>query len=116
MIRVVGCHRRDVFTLSMLGHAGYAEKGDDIVCAGASALEHSLAATLRLLEVPELQVDLKDGQANISCRIDSATVHVLFYQALVGLILMQQEYPAYIRVVTAGFFEGDVFDKEEEIA
>ena len=113
MIRVIGCHKKDVFVLTMQGHAGYAEKGRDIVCAGASALLHSLAATLKLLELPQLRVELADGQARISCRVESATVHALFYQTLVGLILLQQEYPDNIHVNTAGFFEGDLYTEEE---
>ena len=115
MIRVIGCHRKDVFVLTMQGHAGYAEKGHDIVCAGASALVQSLAATLKLLELPQLQVELADGQSRVSCRVESTAVHALFYQTLVGLILLQQEYPDNIHVNTAGFFEGD-FYTEEEIA
>ncbi|MBQ8143198.1 MAG: ribosomal-processing cysteine protease Prp [Butyricicoccus sp.] len=122
MIRVIGCHRENVFVLTMHGHAGYAEKGQDIVCAGASALLHSLIATLRLLEVPHLHVELQEGCARVSCRIESVTVHALFYQALVGMILLQQEYPENIRVNTAGFFEGDLEreteteEEEKEIA
>lgn len=116
MIRVIGCHKKDVFVLTMQGHAGYAEKGKDIVCAGASALLHSLAATLKLLDVPHLQVDLRDGSARLSCRGDSMLVHALFYQALVGMILLQQEYPDHIRVNTAGFFAGDLYEEEEASA
>lgn len=116
MIRVIGCHRGDVFLMTMQGHAGYAEKGQDIVCAGASALLHSLAATLQLLEAPHLQLELGCGSGRLSCRGDSMLVHTLFYQALVGMILLQQEYPGHIEVNTAGFFEGDLFEKEEASA
>lgn len=116
MIRAIGCHKKGVFVLTMQGHAEYAEAGRDIVCAGASALLHSLVATLRLLEVPHLQAHLADGRARVSCRIDSVTVHALYYQTLVGLILLQQEYPDNIRVNTAGFFEGDLYAEEEESA
>lgn len=112
MIRAIGCHKNDIFVLTMQGHAGYAEKGRDIVCAGASALVHSLAATLKLLELPSLRVELADGMARVSCRVESGTVHALFYQTLVGLILLQQEYPNNIHVNTAGFFEGDLYSKE----
>lgn len=112
MIRVIGCHRGDVFILTMQGHAGYAEPGKDIVCAGASALLHSLAATLKLLDVPGLQVELGYGSGRLSCRGDSFLVHTLFYQALVGMILLQQEYPDHIQVNTAGFFEGDFYEEE----
>ena len=116
MIRVIGCHKKNVFVLTMQGHAGQAEEGRDIVCAGASALVHSLAATLRLLEVPELHTELAKGYARVSCRIDSVTVHALYYQTLVGLILLQQEYPENIHVNTAGFFEGDLYTEEEKSA
>ena len=42
MIRVVFTDRR----MTVQGHAGYAEKGKDIVCAAVSALVYALIATL----------------------------------------------------------------------
>ena len=42
MIRVVFTDRR----MTVTGHAGYAEKGKDVVCAAVSALVYALIATL----------------------------------------------------------------------
>ena len=42
MIRVVFTDRR----MTVQGHAGYAEKGKDVVCAAVSALVYALIATL----------------------------------------------------------------------
>lgn len=43
MIRAVFTHRR----VTLTGHAGYAPRGQDIVCAAASALVYALIAALQ---------------------------------------------------------------------
>lgn len=117
MIRVVGCHREDTLILLVNGHAGFAREGNDIVCAGASALVHGLAGTLRMLDAPALRVSLEKGRAQISCQSESVLLRAAFYQALIGLVLLEQEYPKHIRVSTSGFFRGDDDDNQgKEIA
>lgn len=46
MTKVLCCEKDDGFIIEVAGHAGYAEKGKDIVCAGISALCQALYMTV----------------------------------------------------------------------
>lgn len=54
------------YTVSIDGHAGSAEKGNDLICAAVSALAHTLEANLRQLEsvgaLEKMAADLTDGK------------------------------------------------------
>lgn len=85
--RIEGCH-----VLSMRGHAGYADKGGDIVCAGVSAITYALLGWLanhdpgqfyRVVEPGETMIIVQEGRD-----IDTA-----FSVALIGLAQIAQKYP-----------------------
>ena len=47
MIRINYCREEDRHRLTVDGHAGYAEHGRDIVCAGVSAISFALLGYLQ---------------------------------------------------------------------
>lgn len=51
--------------LTIDGHAGYAEKGKDIVCAAASALAQGLVHSLSVLTDDETSVEVEDGHIKL---------------------------------------------------
>ena len=73
MIHIRARRQEDGMELSAVGHASYAPRGQDIVCAGVSALLYGFIAYLESLspiategaaasgEVPHLQVTESDG-------------------------------------------------------
>jgi uncharacterized protein len=46
-------------SLSVFGHSGFNNKGNDIVCAGVSTLVQTMAISLNLL--PDVDVDFEDN-------------------------------------------------------
>lgn len=92
---------RAVFTgpccLTVNGHAGQAEEGKDIVCAGVSALVYALAYTLTKLEPKELDITLQKGHAEIRCRPSKQTAQA-FTQTKYGLMLIMNGYGEYLDV------------------
>ena len=87
----------DRSVLDMEGHADY-NPGNDIVCAGASAVVNALAGWLvnsgdKLTGKPEIVME--SGRAHISAR-GGVAVHEAFKQALCGLANIQQSYPKNI--------------------
>ena len=50
----------------MEGHAGYAARGSDIVCAAASILFYTLANYLSARKEAEVQVTKRNGDAPVS--------------------------------------------------
>lgn len=86
------------FRLQATGHAGY-HPGDDIVCAGCSALVYALAGALRGLSghVSELSVQLEPGDALISAQGDSSAA-ACFQMAETGLRQIAAAYPQWVSV------------------
>ncbi len=89
--------RRDGITVK--GHAGYAEPGKDIVCAGATALTQTLIKSMKDLTddkieyviSPEGRVDIQYG--NLSER-SKALVDSFF----IGICMIADEFPENIRI------------------
>ncbi len=76
---------RDALTLTLTGHAEYAPKGQDIVCAGVSTLVYTLINGCR-------------------CEIVGATVRVkddrrVYDAVLTGLKMISEKFPKNLRVV-----------------
>ena len=55
--------RKDGIEIS--GHAGYAETGKDIVCAGVTALTQTLIRSLEHLTRDEIEYKISSGRADI---------------------------------------------------
>lgn len=52
-------------SLTIEGHAGYAEKGKDIVCAAVSVLAQGLIHSLCALTEDEISVKVEDGHIKL---------------------------------------------------
>lgn len=91
--------------LTLKGHAGQAEHGQDIVCASASILAYTVAQIVKAMEqhgdlVGKPTINLDEGDAMISCRCREADVfgelvHT-FFVAHVGYLLLAHNYPEYV--------------------
>ena len=75
--------------LEVRGHAGYADKGEDIVCAAVSILAYTFI-TLNDVEVIEYTVD------TIVVEYDKDT-DISFIKT--GFALIEKEYPDNVRIV-----------------
>ena len=92
-------YQRDENThhLHICGHAGYAEHGRDIVCAGVSALSFALLDYLRQTGTPVEEAACRRGRLDLRCRggeqADSA-----FDMALCGWRQIAETYPQWVEV------------------
>jgi hypothetical protein len=78
-----------------IGHSGYAEAGEDIVCAAISVLVINTVNSLELLagEQPVLVTDEKEGL--IDCRLDSGCnekAALLLDSMILGLQEIRRQY------------------------
>lgn len=89
------------FELTLEGHAGYAPRGYDIVCAGASMLLYALAGTLEA-RGDKAEVTLEPGRGQVACA-GGGEVGALFEMAAVGLCQLAESYPDNITIRTEGF-------------
>lgn len=91
------------------GHAGWAPKGEDLVCAGVSTLVNSLSeAVLKLYEqgmlrrYPRAQIDA--GKAEIIARPKAGFFRetaLLYWLTEVGMAMLEENFPECVKVEEA---------------
>ena len=110
MIEVVITKREGTLSLRLVGHAGYAEHGKDIVCASASILVYTVAQMVadlheqgRLAEEPMIR--LEDGDAVIRVKPNAwgmADACHTFFMAQTGFELLESNYPVNLQLTKLG--------------
>ena len=85
--------------LSIAGHAGYAENGSDIVCAGVSAIAYALLGFLENDDdvVYEDEPICEEGRLEIDCR-GGDRANAAFDMAMIGLLQIAEQYPRCVSV------------------
>ena len=89
---------------SVSGHSGYAEAGQDIVCAAVSAVVEMAEATINDVCGAKAKVRVKEEDARITLTLPAVCDEEESIQAvLAGLLLylcnLRDEYPDYIEVL-----------------
>lgn len=85
--------------LTIQGHAGFSEHGNDIVCAGASAIAYTLLGYLANCEdVIDINYVDRSGDFSLVCKGDSIRVQTAFEMALIGFMQLEGTYPQCVRV------------------
>ena len=85
-------------SISVKGHAHYAEPGKDIVCAAVSTLAQTLVASILETTTDEIQCDMQPGSVEIKYGALSETAQLLVKSFFVGINLIADSYPDYVRV------------------
>ncbi len=81
------------------GHAGYAEKGKDIICAGVSALSQTCMQSIIELTQDEPIYFETDGYMDMRCENPSAETKILLKSFRIGIEAIGESYPEFIKVV-----------------
>ena len=89
---------------SISGHSGYAESGQDIVCAAISAVVTMAEATINDVCGAKAKVRVKDEQARITLTLpvscdEEETVQAVLAGMMITLAGMRDDYPDYIEVL-----------------
>ena len=89
---------------SISGHSGYAEAGQDIVCAAVSAVVSMAEATINDVCGAKAKVRVKEADARITLTLPASCDEEDAVQAvLAGMMLylcnLREEYPDYIEVL-----------------
>ena len=80
------------------GHAGYAETGKDIVCAGVTALTQTFIRSVQGLIRDEIEYEVSYGRADIHYRNLSEEGKLLVDSFFIGICQIADEFPDYVRV------------------
>ena len=96
------CHR-----VTVSGHAGYAERGEDILCAAASMLLHTLAGAVRGLSergfAEDIGVNLHAGAGEVVCTPKAefgCVVTAVMDSIVLGFGMLAGDYPEYVSFQT----------------
>ncbi|MGI6215433.1 MAG: ribosomal-processing cysteine protease Prp [Christensenellales bacterium] len=85
------------------GHAGYAQAGEDIVCAALSFLSITCANALEQIAgaVPHTQVDEKTGYLKVQLdeHLLNTQTDTIFQVFHLGAQQLSDSYPEYVRVL-----------------
>ena len=89
---------------SVSGHSGYAEAGEDVVCAAVSAAVGMAEATINDVCGAKAKVRVKEEDARVTLTLPAVCDEEESVQAvLAGLLLylcsLRDEYPDYIEVL-----------------
>ena len=90
------------FTIS--GHSGYAEAGQDIICAAISAVVTMAEATINDVCGAKAKVRVKEEDARITLTLPAScdeeeTVQAVLSGLMLTLISLREDYPDYIEVL-----------------
>lgn len=81
------------------GHAGYAEHGKDIVCAGVTALFQTLVKSIRDLTSDCISANVALGASSVTFGNLSEEGRLLIDSFFIGICQIANEFPAYVRIV-----------------
>ena len=89
---------------SISGHSGYAEAGQDIVCAAISAVVTMAEATINDVCGAKAKVRVKEADARITLTLPAAcdeeeTVQAVLAGMMLYLCNLRDDYPDYIEVL-----------------
>ena len=85
--------------ITLFGHANYAVAGQDIVCAGATALVQTLIRSIEDLTEDKIESSISPGWADIKYGNLSEKAKTLVDSFFVGICMIADEYPDCVRIV-----------------
>ncbi len=104
MVRVkVRWERGQITRLEVTGHAGFAPRGEDIVCAAVSTLAQTAVVGLREVAGVVPEVTVREG--NLSCEIPRLAgdalekSQVIMKTVLLGFKGIEKAHPEYVEVL-----------------
>ena len=88
--------RKDGIIVS--GHAGYAEAGKDIVCAGVTALTENLIGSIESFTEDKIEYEISPGRADIHYGDLSEAGTLLVDSFFIGVCQIADEFPGHVRI------------------
>ncbi|MBN1499307.1 MAG: ribosomal-processing cysteine protease Prp, partial [Spirochaetes bacterium] len=91
----------ETVVIEIQGHAGFAVKGNDIVCAAASVLVQTLQFTVSKELLLQQNVEKNDDLYKLTIVNNNernSELSLLIKNCLFGLELLQQNYPDHLKI------------------
>lgn len=85
--------------ISIKGHANYAPKGQDIVCASVSVLAQTLIQSIEELTADRIDYSMRPGKIKIKYWSLSDETKALINSFFIGANGIAEQYPDYVTVI-----------------
>ena len=85
--------------IAIEGHAGYAESGKDIVCAGVTALAENLIDSIESLTEDKIQYEVSTGKVDIHYKDLSEDAKLLVDSFFLGICGIAQDFPEHVKII-----------------
>lgn len=112
VIKIEGLSDDDLIGFEVRGHAGYADAGEDIVCAGVSAVLQTAALALEQLFSVKPHLVVKPG--HMVCRLpdyhdpmERLRAKTILQTAILGCRNIALQYPNHIQLREGGGSHAD---------
>lgn len=90
---------KDYYAMTLDGHAGYNNEGNDIVCAAVSTVFYSLVLMLSSCEGADLTYSDVLGSSHIVCNGTSEEIRAAYKMARLTLLHLARQYPQNIKII-----------------
>lgn len=85
--------------LSVTGHADYAEKGKDIVCAAVTALSQTLIKSIEDLTDDKIKYEIEQGSMIVEYENLSEQGKLLIDSFFIGICQISEEFPENVKII-----------------
>lgn len=85
--------------LSVTGHADYAEKGKDIVCAAVTALSQTLIKSIEDLTDDKIKYEIEQGSMIVKYENLSEQGKLLIDSFFIGICQISEEFPENVKII-----------------
>lgn len=92
-------HTTEIMEITVRDHAGYAEEGQDLVCAGVSSIVVGMMNALDELMCGTCDFQMRKGYTNIKVLHSTSDVQVLLKAMKLQLKTMEDTYKNYIKLI-----------------
>ena len=92
-------HDKEIVSIEMNGHSGYAENGKDIVCAGVSSLVYAALNSFESIEKDRISID--DGMLKLNLRGKKVSDHdqIVLEVMLNGFSMIASQYKKNVKII-----------------
>lgn len=95
----VTSHNKEIVSIEMNGHSGYAESGKDIVCAGVSSLVYAAINSFNSIEESRILID--DGMLKLNLHGKKVSDHdqIVLEVMLNGFSMIAAQYKKNVKII-----------------
>ncbi|MGN1398403.1 MAG: ribosomal-processing cysteine protease Prp [Erysipelotrichaceae bacterium] len=99
MVRVkIGKKSDSIIKLNIEGHAGFADKGRDLVCASISSIAIGLLNSIDILDNQSCNIIFEDNYINVEVVNNDEIIQTILQVGVIQLQTIEEVYPKNLKI------------------